>query len=268
MRSSPLPVSALVTSRNEAAALARCLPTLAFCDELIVIDLESDDATADVAAACGARVIRHPPVPIAEWARAELAGEARHDWLLFIDPDEEIPPALRAEIEQLFPTLGEDVGAVSGPRQYYFGKRALRGTIWGGVNKRRLLVRRSAVSLTPTIWGGTTILDGYREVEMPFTAETAIAHRWVTGYRDWIGKHVRYLRLEPVDRANAGEVTGLRAIARTPWQSFRECFLTRRGYLDGLTGLGLSLLWALFRTSAETALYVRLRRTPRLPSPT
>ena len=226
-----------------------------------MIDVESSDDTAAVAEAHGARVVRHPYVPIAEAARVTVAPQARHDWLLVVDPDEEVPPALAREVAALLPTLEDDVAAVDAPRQYYFAGRPLRGTVWGGPNKRRLLVRRSAVTLTPAIWGGMTIHEGYRVVELPFTAETAIVHRWARGWPELAERHRRYLRLEPADRAAAGEVTGWRAVLSMPWRAFRESYVTRRGYLDGITGLRLSLFWAVFRTRGELALLRRLRST-------
>jgi glycosyltransferase involved in cell wall biosynthesis len=226
-----------------------------------VVDLESTDDTAAVAEEHGARVVPHAYVAIAEAARVTVAPQARHDWLLVVDPDEEVPPALAGEVAKLVPTLDDDVAAVDAPRQYYFGDRRLRGTVWGGPNKRRLLVRRSAVTLTPAIWGGMSIHAGFRIVELPFTSETAIVHRWASGFRELAGRHRRYLELEPADRAAAGEITGYRAVAATPWRAFRESFFTNRGYLDGLTGLGLSLFWAVFRTRGELALLRRLRDT-------
>jgi glycosyltransferase involved in cell wall biosynthesis len=255
-----LPLSALVSSRNEAGLLERCLAAIGFCEELIVIDVDSDDDTAAVAEACGARVVRHPYVPIAEAARVTVAPQARFDWLLVVDPDEEVPAALADEVAELLPGIPDDVAAVDAPRQYYFAERPLRGTVWGGPNKRRLLVRRTAVELTPAIWGGMRIHDGFRVLELPFMSETAIVHRWAPGYRELIRRHRRYLRLEVADRAAAGEVTGYRAVAMTPWRSFRESFVTKRGYRDGATGLALSLFWAAFRTAAEVGL---LRRLPR-----
>jgi glycosyltransferase involved in cell wall biosynthesis len=255
-----LPLSALVTSRNEGALLRKCLPAIRFCDEIIVIDVESDDDTATVAAQHGAQVVRHSYVPIAEWARVTIAPRARHDWLLVVDPDEEVPPALAAAVAELLPTLADDVAAVDAPRQYYFAGRRLLGTVWGGPNKRRLLVRRTAVELTPTIWGGMTIRPGKRVLELPFADATAIRHRWATGYRELIGRHRRYVRLEAVDRVQAGEISGWRALLRTPWRSFRESFFVKRGYRDGVHGLGLSVFWALFRTSAEAAFLLEQRR--------
>lgn len=254
-----LPLTALVSSRNEGPLLGRCLDAIQFCDELVVIDIESDDDTAAVAEAHGASIVRHPYVPIAEWARVTVAPQARHDWLLVVDPDEEVPPPLADEVARLLPTIADDVAAVDAPRQYYFAGRPLRGTVWGGPNKRRLLVRRSAVELTRTIWGGMRINPGYHVLELPFTKETAIVHRWASGYRELFARHRRYLELEPVDRAAAGEVTGSRAVALMPWRSFHESFVAKQGYRDGLTGFALSVFWAGFRTAGELALLRRLR---------
>jgi len=261
-----LPLTALVASRNESRLLERCLPTLAFCDEVVVIDLDSDDDTATVAEAHGARVVRHELVPIGEWARITVAPQARHDWLLVVDPDEEVPPALARELAKLLPTLGEGVAAVDAPIQYHFRGKPLSGTPWGGPNRRRLLVRRDAVELTRRIWGGMRILPGREVVELPFTPETAIVHRWADGYRDLLAKHRRYLRLEPASRFEAGEITGYRAVAGMPWRSFRESFATKKGYRDGLDGLALSLFWAGFRTLAELRLLRKHGIRPRLRS--
>jgi glycosyltransferase involved in cell wall biosynthesis len=254
-----LSLSALVTSRNEGHLLGRCLDAIGFCDELIVISVECDDDTPEVAAAHTARVVPPPYVAIAEAARVTVAPQARHDLLLVVDPDEVVPPALAEEVAGLVPTLAEDVAAVDAPRQYFFRGRPLQGTVWGGPNKRRLLVRRSAVELTPTIWGGMRILPGRRVLELPFTPETAIAHSWAAGYRELIRRHRRYLRLEAVDRSDAGEVTGWRTIALAPWRAFCTSYLTQHGFRDGLTGLALSVFWAAFRTSGEIALKRRAR---------
>jgi glycosyltransferase involved in cell wall biosynthesis len=252
-------ISAIVSSRNEGHLLERCLEAIAFCDEIIVVDLESDDDTAAVAEAHGARVVRHPLVPIAEAARVTVAPQAKHDWILVVDPDEEVPAALAEEVARLLPLIDDSVAAVDAPRQYYFAGRPLRGTVWGGPNTRRLLVRRSAVTLTPAIWGGMRVRDGYHVLVLPFTTQTAIVHRWSESYRELAQRHRRYLRLEPADRAAAGEVTGYRAVLMTPWRSFHRSFVAEHGYRDGVTGFALSLFWAVFRTCGEAALLRRLR---------
>lgn len=255
-----LPITAIVGSHNEAELLERCLPGLAFCDEVIVIDIDSRDETAEVARRCGARVIRHPWVPIAERARLELVGEAKHDWLLFLDPDEVLPAPLATQLGDLLPTLAADVAVVDCPWQFYFRGQPLRGTVWGGITRKRTLARRGAAELRPTVHGGTRVPAGYDAQAIPYSGENAIAHYWAPGYRQLIAKHWRYLKLEGRDRYEHGMVTGYRDITSTPWRAFRESLITRAGYRDGTTGVALSLLWAGYSTGAKIALLYELRR--------
>jgi glycosyltransferase involved in cell wall biosynthesis len=255
-----LPITAIVASHNEAHLLPDCLAGVAFCDELVVIDIDSTDETAAVAEAHGARVIRHAWVPIAEHARAQAIAEAHHDWLLVRDPDEVIPPALAAQVVELFPTLEPDVGLVTCPIQRYFAGRPLTGGVWGGVKGERLLARRDAVEFSTGVNSRLVRKPGCGVVDIPYRGDNAIRHLWVTGYRPLVERLVRYLRLEGRDRAAAGEITGWRAVARAPWRSFSESFVRERGYRDGVRGLSLSVLWSLYRTGSELALLRELRR--------
>ena len=256
-----VPLTAVVTSCNEASLLPRALAGITFCDELIVVEVGSGaEETAAVAERFGARFIRHQPVRVVELARFDVIPQAQHDLVLLTDPDEEMGPKLAQRVVDLVKALPDDVAAVEAPIRYHFGDHALRWTVWGGEKRRRLLVRRSAVELMPTIWGGMRLRDGYRVISLPYSEDEAIVHRWTTGWRDLLAKHRRYLEQEPGDRAAAGEVTGLREVLRTPWSAFRESFIAKRGYRDGFIGLGLSLFWAWFRTAGEIQLLRRLRR--------
>lgn len=229
----------------------------------MVIDIDSVDDTAQVAAELGARVFRHPWVPIAEHARLDLLGEARHDWLLFLDPDEVLPEQLAEEIARVLPSLGPDIAVVDCPWRFYFRGRPLRGTIWGGVTRKRTLARRGAAELRPTVHSGTRLGAGNRAHVIGYSGDNAIAHYWAPGYRALIAKHRRYLTLEGRDRLRNGMVTGYRDIAGTPWPSFYESFVRRQGYRDGPTGLALSLLWSAYATGAKIALLLEMRRARR-----
>lgn len=255
-----LPITAIVASHNEAALLPACLDGVSFCDEVVVIDIDSTDDTAAVAEAHGARVVRHPWVPIAEQARLDVIREARHDWLLIRDPDEVVPPPLAQDLLELFPRLEDDVAVVAAPTQRYFAGRPLKGGVWGGVKADRLLAKRGAVEFPTSVHTRLVRKDGFRQIEIPARGGNAIRHYWTGGYRAFLERHLRYLRLEGPNRAAAGEITGWRAVAATPLRSFRESFLREHGYRDGLRGLALSILWALYRTGAELALLRELRR--------
>ncbi|MEO1458864.1 MAG: glycosyltransferase family 2 protein [Pseudomonadota bacterium] len=103
----PIPLSVFVITFNEEARLGRTLDAVSWADEIVVLDSGSTDATREIAAARGARVEQ------ADWpgygpqkARAEAL--CRHDWVLNLDADEVVTPALAAEIRSLFRNQGPE----------------------------------------------------------------------------------------------------------------------------------------------------------------
>jgi glycosyltransferase involved in cell wall biosynthesis len=258
-----LPITAIVGSHNEADLLGPCLDALAFCDELIVVDIASTDETRAVAEARGARVIEHDWVPIAEQARAEAIAEARHDWLLIRDPDEVVPPGLERDLRELFPTLPPDVGLVGAPTQRFFGSEPIRGTVWGGVKTDRLLARRGLVEFPTAVHRRLPRRPGVVAVEIPYRGDNAILHYWVSGYRVFLERHLRYLGLEGPGRADAGEIASPRSVVLQPPRAFLRSYLRERGYRDGLRGLVLSLAWSAYRTGSELMLLRELRKRER-----
>jgi len=258
-----LPMTAIVASHNEAHLLQRCLSALDFCDELIVVDIDSTDDTAAVARGLGARVIPHPYVTIADELRPEAIAAATHDWVLLRDPDEVVPPALRAQIVEIFRDLDPDVGLITGPIQYYFGRRPLRGTAWGGVRTARVAARRDLIEFPTTVHGKLVRRPGSRDLPIAFTGDNAIEHYWAAGYRDVVEKHRRYLRLEGAARADAGETTSVRRILATPLTAFTDSFIRQRGYADGVRGATLSVVWSVYRAGTQVALWRETRRRGR-----
>src|SRR5262249_44371727 len=90
-------LSAIVITRNEAANVAACLDSVAFCDERIVVDSGSDDDTVKIAVAAGATVVSQAWAGFGAQKNFALS-QARCDWVLSIDADERVPAALAAEI--------------------------------------------------------------------------------------------------------------------------------------------------------------------------
>src|SRR5512134_621461 len=92
-----IPISAVIMTRDEAENLPACLESVAWADEMLVVDSFSTDSTVDVARRAGARVVQHA---FANYAaqRNYAHSQARHDWILFVDADERVTPALRDEI--------------------------------------------------------------------------------------------------------------------------------------------------------------------------
>lgn len=240
-----LPVSAIIATRNEAGLLGPCLDSIRFCDEVIVVDLQSEDDSAEVAEGRGAKVIRSERIPSgAEQLLPELVPTAAHSWILMLDPDSPLSPELEREVAELFPSLGPDVGLVSVPVRYYFGNRPLEGTVWGGIRERRLLVHRDRVLLNTDLGADIVLRDGIRAFSVAFTGTNLSHHYWMRTYGEWLEKHRRYAREEAKDRRRRGERFQPWRTSRLVVEAFYFSFVTKRGYRDRMVGLLLSGFWA------------------------
>lgn len=94
------PLSVFVTTYNNAATLARCLDSVAFADEIVVLDSGSDDDSVELARARGAKVYVQPFAGYGAQKRAALAKTC-HRWVLLLDADEALSAEAAAEIEQV-----------------------------------------------------------------------------------------------------------------------------------------------------------------------
>jgi len=110
-------ISVCIVCRNEADKLGPCLQSVAWADEIIVMDLASADGSAAVAREHGARVVSRAPVPIVELVRNEVAAAAGRQWILAVDPDERVSPGLARELQRL--SRRADLDAVVIPRMNY-----------------------------------------------------------------------------------------------------------------------------------------------------
>ena len=103
----PARLSVIVITKNEAQRLPTCLASVAFADELIVVDSGSIDGTQALAASLGARVIETADWPGFGPQKQRALNAASGDWVLSIDADEWIDDTLAAAIRQL---LADDDG--------------------------------------------------------------------------------------------------------------------------------------------------------------
>jgi glycosyltransferase involved in cell wall biosynthesis len=137
------PISACIISFQEEDRIAACLASVAFCDEILVVDSHSNDRTRELAAARGARVIER------DWpghvAQKEFAiRQARHEWVLCVDCDERVTPGLRAEIEALAAQGFPAHAGWSMPRLSSFLGAWVRHGHWYPDRQLRLFDRRRA----------------------------------------------------------------------------------------------------------------------------
>jgi glycosyltransferase involved in cell wall biosynthesis len=252
------PISAVVVTYNEEKYLDKALSQLDFCEEVVVIDLGSHDKSVEIAKQYGAKIVEHQQVPIVEIIHSKLELFVKNKWVLIQDPDEVISDELKTEIKELFSNKLKsslDIGAVYAPWQFYFKGKRLKGTIWGGRNKRILLVHLDRFSFSSDVHRGRKLNPGYQAYSIPWDENKIIRHYWSDSWRQLFSKHKRYIKREGKARFNNGEKTGLKIILKTPFKAFKHSFWNKKAYSDGITGFLLSLFWAWYSLSSEISLY-------------
>jgi glycosyltransferase involved in cell wall biosynthesis len=231
-------VTAAIITLNESANIAAALESVAWADEIIVVDAQSGDDTVAIARRYTDRVIvRSWPGYIEQ--KNFAASQAAHDWILSLDADERVTPALAGEIRALLasepPCTGYRVPRVS----HYLG-RWIRSTDWYPDCQLRLYDRRRAR------WTGRYVHESVRADGAVGRMRADLEHY---PYRD-ISHHLqtidRYSGLAARQMHEDGRRTGaLRMIAHGD-AAFLRNYILRGGFRDGTAGLIVSLLNAYY----------------------
>lgn len=228
----PRQISVIITTRNEAANLPRCLESVRGFTEIIVVDSFSGDETVEIARRAHATVFQRPyhsPPDQKNWAVAR----AHHNWVLVLDADEWLDDALRAEIDALSP--GDRVGFWIFRRSEYLG-RPIRGCGWQRDKVLRLYDRRHGHYREARV---------HEEVEVDGPVGRLRARLGHRPYRD-VSHHIEKIDDYTARGARQAVERGLHA----PWLyllfhppfRFLRMYVLQLGIRDGYPGLVLCLL--------------------------
>ncbi|MCB9352662.1 MAG: glycosyltransferase [Lewinellaceae bacterium] len=237
-----LPISAVIVSCNDGYLLNTCLASLSFCEEIVVIDLESTDDTVEIASRYSTKIIRHPQVPIVEYIRKWVIDKVAFNWILFVDPDEVYNYPLQKAILSEFESIPTDAGAIELPVQFYFRGVPLKGGIWGGRQFKRVLRHRSRNQFHHYVHEDIDLLPGFTNQQISWEG-AYIQHFWMQSFSQLLEKHRRYLKEEGSKMYEQGKHYSLFQHLYSTFNAFRHGFFIQKGYRDGFIGLFLSLFW-------------------------
>lgn len=111
-----------IIAHNEAENIERCLNSLLWADEIVVVDCESEDNTAQLAQKYTAKIFQRENNPNLNVNKEFAISKATSDWVFYLDPDEVLTPALADEIKQVIQGPGDRVGYWVKRKNYFFGK--------------------------------------------------------------------------------------------------------------------------------------------------
>ncbi len=248
-------ISAVIIAFNEEAKIADAIASVAWADEVVVVDSESTDRTREIAAELGARTI------IEKWrgfaGQKQFAVDAAaNDMIVSIDADERVSPALRDEIIAIR-EAGEAADGYRIPRLSTYMGREIRHGGWYPDWQMRLFDRRKAK------WKAVAI---HESIELANDAKMSHLKGDLLHFSlDSVAEHgamirERYAPLGARAMADAGRSTSLLHIAVSPPLTFLSTYVLKMGFRDGLAGLVIAY-YAAYNVFLKNVLLRRLRKS-------
>ena len=244
-------ISAVILCLNEEAMIERALASVAFADEILVVDSFSTDRTLEIARRYTDRILQHKFEGYAaqkNWAHKQAA----HDWVINLDADERITPELAQEIQELLKDPRHNAYRIT--RTNFFLNKEIRYGSWSGDKVLRLFRRDKA--RYPDI-------QIHSELEIEGTAGECRARMLHYSYRsldDFVRRVQLYSEGGAEDAAKRGRKgSGLTIIGHSLWH-FLKSYVIKRGFLDGTEGLLIAMMGSYYTFLKYGKLYERQRK--------
>lgn len=273
-------VSVVILTFNEERNIVRCLDSLSWCDDVVVVDSGSSDRTVELATAKGARVIGRAFDNFAGQRNFALdSASFRHDWILHLDADEAITEPFKAKLSELAPPEG--IFAYRVPSKLMFMGRWIRRSSMYPVYQ----VRLGRLGHFRFRQLGHGQVEAIPPVHIGVFDEPYLHYGFSKGMADWLTKHVRYAEDEAREALQSAAVERsaisdryqrrrflkrlsyrLPAFSR-PFLRFVYVYVLRLGFLDGRPGLIYAMMLSTYELMFSLML-VDLKERPSLRSET
>lgn len=231
-------ISVVINTLNEEENIEQAIKSVKWTDEIIVCDMHSEDKTVEIAQKLDAKVIFHKRLNYVEPARNFAITKATNEWILVLDPDEEIPLALGKSLIQVASAM-KQIDYVRIPRKNIIFNKWMRASQWWPdynirFFKKGKVVWENKIHRPPKVSG----------IGMDLSAEEdlAIIHRNYQTISQFIIRMNRYTTVEADQLIKQDYEFDWSDLIEKPLGEFLSRFFANKGYQDGLHGLGLSLL--------------------------
>lgn len=231
-------ISAVINVRNEAKNLNKCLHSLRdFADEIIVVDMHSTDASAEIAKKYGVKLYKYRAMNYVEPARNFAISKATGRWILLLDPDEYLGKTLKNELKNI--SNRADIDYVKIPRKNIILGKWFRHSNWWPDYIIRFFRRghvdwKKEIHSQPEVKGNAlTLLD---------SDKLAIRHNNYTSLSQFVHRALRYSRIQAEELHKQEYKLKTSDFILRPIQEFNSRFFAGQGYRDGWHGLIFSIL--------------------------
>jgi glycosyltransferase involved in cell wall biosynthesis len=227
-----LPISVVIITLNEAQNIERCLRSVPWADELLVLDSGSQDKTTEIAKKLGATVFSEPWRGFGPQKKRAVAL-ARNDWVLCLDADEALSPELAVEILEKFSGFDAETAYFLPRKSFYLGRWIVHGG-WFPDYQLRIFDRRHSD------WSEAAI---HEKVLAKKTARLTapIQHYVFDNIAEQVDTNNRYSSLQAEEHFQKNQKFYFYKLLVKPLSKFIECYLLKLGFLDGFAGFFIAV---------------------------
>lgn len=232
-------ITAVINTLNAEKDISRAILSVAWVDEILVCDMESEDNTVKIARKLGARVVGHKKADYVELARNATISKASHEWILILDPDEEVTKSLADKLCNI--AKENKVDFVEVPRKNLIFNKWMKASMWWPDLNVRFFKKGAVTWGTKIHFRPETRGEG---LKLPNEEEIAIVHHHYSSVSQFLMRMDRYTTAQAKNLQSEGVQFQWRDLLQKPLNEFLSRFFDLKGFEDGLHGLGLSLLQA------------------------
>jgi (heptosyl)LPS beta-1,4-glucosyltransferase len=242
-------LSVVMIAKNEAELLTECLQSVAWADEIIVLDSGSSDGSVALAESLGAKVFTHTDWQGFGKQRQKAQSYATQDYVLMIDADERVTPELRHSIEQVLANADDNVVYSLGRRNLFLG-RFMRHSGWYPDRVNRLYANQR-YRYNDDLVHESLNTGGAKVVPL----QGDLLHLTCRDFFAFQRKQLHYAEQWAIQRHQAGKRCGYLSILTHTLGAFCKTWLLRAGFLDGKQGLLLAVVNAQYTFNKYAALW-------------
>lgn len=244
-------ISTVIVTFNESEKLNNCLSSIKdFADEIVVVDLESNDETKKIAEKYQTKFFSHPPVPYVELVRNYAISKASGDWILILDPDESLTQDLKEKLKNI--SEKEEFIAVNIPRKNIFFGKWISHTNWWPDRQVRFF-KKDKVHWSDVIHKYPEV-DG-RTLNLEAKEKLAIIHQGYFSVKEFFSRQNRYSTIDAENKFKAGSKFSFTKLLWFPLREFFARYVKHLGFLDGFYGFSLVVLIMVYQLSVWTKVW-------------